>query len=142
MTDHRTRPALQLAADVFQIEEALVFEGRPVGMVITGEWAGAVCELMLGLTALAPRDFCRIILGVRFDPESGLHVTRVSEPDDPRDDAGVIERHFGKPVDALVGIASVTIGRALTEAASIRAERILGEMPTAPELRPSWETLH
>lgn len=134
-------PALQLAADSFRLEDSMLFEGRPCGMLIAGEWADDVCELMLGLTALAPLDLCRIILGVRFDPATGLHVTRVSEPDDPRDDPGVIERHFGRPVDALVNIIARTLNVALTEAANIRAERIPGEMPVR-RFEPATATVH
>jgi hypothetical protein len=127
-----------LVEDQFRIEEHLELFGRPVGCMIIGSWKeDGACEAMVGVMALEPFDFCRLVAAARFVPGEGGSVVRATEKDDPRDDQCVIERFFDRPLGEIMVAAFLPLGGALAAAAKLREERA-GEMPVREMPAPVW----
>lgn len=121
-------PRETLAEDGFKIEETLDLFGRPVGVVLTGFWSEDGAEAMLGVVATEPLGFCHIIAALRYTPGEPLEVGRVTVPDDPRDDTGVIERFFEQPLDQVLAAIFGQMHDAFAAAAELREERA-GKLP-------------
>ena len=136
MTTTSTSPREHLAQDAFRIEETLTLYGRPVALIMTGFWSEDGAEAMIGVLATEPLDFCRISAALHYTPGEPLKVGRVTEPDDPRDDTGVIERHFEQPLDQILAAIFGQLHDAFAAAAELREDRA-GEMPVR-EMAPAW----
>lgn len=118
----------RLAQDTFQIEEQLSLFGRPVALILAGAWMpDGTCEARVGVIALEPPDFCRLLAEVHFVPGKGLSVTRTARKDDPRDDQGVIERFFERPLREILDTAYLPLGNTLANALAFREAWEWGE---------------
>ena len=89
---------------------------------MSGFWGEDGAEAMIGVLATEPMDFCRISAAVHYTPGEPLKVGRVTEPDDPRDDNGVIERHFEQPLDQILAAIFGQLHDAFAAAAELREE--------------------